>query len=75
MDGRVEAVEFNVSKDFLGIKTPLKDLGLKPNTIIAGIIRGRKAIIPGGMDEIFAGDRVVVIVARQQLIDLNDILK
>ncbi len=75
MDGRVEAVEFNVSKDFLGLKIPLKDLTLKPNTIIAGIIRGRKALIPDGMDEILVGDRVVVIVAQQHLIDLNDILK
>ena len=75
MDGRVEAVEFNVSKDFPGSKIPLKDLALKPNTIIAGIIRGRKSIIPGGMDEIQAGDRVVVIVAGQQLIDLGDILR
>ena len=75
MDGRVEAVEFNVSKDFPGSKTPLKDLALKPNTIIAGIIRGRKSIIPGGMDEIQAGDRVVIIVAGQQLIDLGDILR
>lgn len=75
MDGGVEAIEFNVSKEFKGIKTPLKDLALKPNTLIAGIIRGRKSIIPGGMDEILAGDRVVVIVAGQQLIDLDDILR
>lgn len=75
MDGRIEALEFNVGKEFKGIKTPLKDLALKPNTLIAGIIRGRKSIIPGGMDEIQAGDRVVVIVAGQQIIDLDDILR
>lgn len=75
MNGSVEALEFNASKDFLGIKTPLKDLALKPNIIIAGIIRGRRSIIPGGMDEILPGDRVVVIVSGQQYIDLNDILQ
>ena len=75
MDGRVEALEFNVSKDFKGLKTPLKDMRLKPNIIIAGIVRGRKAIIPGGMDEIQAGDRVVVIASGNQVIDLADILE
>ena len=75
MDGGIEAVEFNVGKEFKGIKIPLKDLSIKPNTLIAGIIRGRKSIIPGGMDEILAGDRVVVIVSGQQLTDLDDILR
>jgi len=75
MGGSVEAIEFNVSKDFKGLRIPLKDLPLKPNILIAGIIRGRKAIIPGGNDEILPGDRVVVIVSGQQFIDLDDILK
>jgi Trk K+ transport system NAD-binding subunit len=43
--------------------------------LIAGIVRGRKAIIPGGMDEILPGDRVVVIVSGTQLLDLEDILE
>jgi trk system potassium uptake protein TrkA len=75
MDGSVEALEFNVSKDFKGLKTPLKDLRLKRNMLVAGIVRGRKAIIPGGMDEILAGDRVIVIVSGNQVIDLDDILE
>lgn len=75
MNGSVEALEFNVSKDFKGLKIPLKDLKLKPNILIAGIIRGRKSLIPGGTDEICAGDRVVAIVSGQRMLDLNDILK
>jgi Trk K+ transport system NAD-binding subunit len=43
--------------------------------LVAGIVRGRKAIIPGGMDEILAGDRVIVIVSGNQVIDLDDILE
>ena len=35
----------------------------------------RKAIIPGGMDEILAGDRVIVIVSGNQVIELGDILQ
>jgi trk system potassium uptake protein TrkA len=75
MDGSVEALEFNVSKDFKGLKTPLKVLRLKRTMLVAGIVRGRKAIIPGGMDEILAGDRVIVIVSGNQVIDLDDILE
>ncbi len=75
MGGSVEALEFNVSQDFKGANIPLKELALKPNILIAGIIRGRKAIIPSGDDVIIPGNRVVVIVSGQQLLDLSDILK
>lgn len=74
MDSNVEALEFNVSPDFKGMKIPLKDLCLKPNILIVGIIRGRKAIIPTGDDMIMPNDRVVVIVSGQQMFDLSDIL-
>jgi len=74
MDGSVEALEFNVNADFKGANIPLRDLSLKPNTLIAGIIRGRKANIPSGNDVIMPGDRVVVIVSGQKFLDLSDIL-
>ena len=74
MGGSVEALEFNVSADFKGAKIPLKELPLKDNILIAGIIRGRKPIIPTGDDMILPGDRVVVIVSGKQLLDLSDIL-
>ncbi|MBR4800004.1 MAG: Trk system potassium transporter TrkA, partial [Clostridia bacterium] len=51
-----------------------KDIQLKPNILIAGITRGRKAIIPSGEDSIQADDRVVVIAAEHKLFDLDDIL-
>ena len=54
---------------------PLKDLELKKNILVAGIIRQRETIIPGGLDMILAGDRVVVISADRKLEDLSDILK
>lgn len=75
MDSSVEALEFKVTPDFKGLKTPLKILNIKPNILVAGIIRGRKAIIPNGDDEIISGDRVVVVVSGQKLLDLSDIIK
>lgn len=75
MDGKAEALEFNVSLDFAMLGIPLKELKLKPNTLIAGIIRNRTPIIPGGNDMILAGDRVIVVAADRRLQDLSDILK
>lgn len=74
MDGRAEAIEFNVSPDFAGLGVALRDLHLKQNILIAGIIRGRKPIIPTGDDMILNDDKVVVIAAGLRLNDLADIL-
>jgi trk system potassium uptake protein TrkA len=75
MDGEAEALEFNVKQDPRLTDIPLKELTLKKNILIAGIIRDRKTIIPGGNDIIMAGDKVVVIAAGIKLSDLSDILR
>ncbi|MBR5314356.1 MAG: Trk system potassium transporter TrkA [Clostridia bacterium] len=74
MDDKAEALEFNVRDDFTGAGVPLKDLKLRKNILIGGIIRDRKTIIPGGNDMILSGDKVVVIAANHILNDLSDIL-
>ena len=75
MDSNVEALEFKVSPDFVGVQTPLKNLSLKDQILIAGIIRGRTAIIPAGEDVILPGDRVIVIAGQKKLQDLSDIMR
>lgn len=75
MDGKAEALEFKVCGSSAITQTALKDLALKPNTLIAGIIRGRKTIIPTGEDKIMPGDKVVVLAANRRLHDLTDIIK
>ena len=75
MDGTVEALEFKVIEGSRVIGTPLKNIVLKPNILIAGITRGRKTIIPSGNDMILAGDRVIVIATEQRLHDIDNILK
>lgn len=74
MDGKAEALEFIVrsAADFTHV--PLKDLRLKKNILIAGILRDRKATIPSGSDVILPGDRVVVIAGHRRLNALSDIL-
>ena len=75
MDGRAEALEFNVREDFAAAGVSLKEMQLKPNILIAGIMRGRKTVIPSGDDSIHIGDRVIVLASGQRLNDLSDILK
>ncbi len=75
MDSNVEALEFNVSPEFKGLGIPLKNMSFKSDILIAGIIRDRQSIIPGGEDVILSGDKVIVIAAQKGLRDLADILK
>lgn len=72
MDGSVEAIEFIVGPEFKHAGTAIKDLSIKKNILIAGIIRNREAIIPSGDDVILEGDSVVVIVSGGGLTDLSD---
>ena len=77
MDGSVEALEFNVQSDFKGQHIALKDIKLKKDVLIAGIIRKRKAFVPTGDDEIIAGDKIIVIAKSDvhRMNDLSDILR
>ena len=74
MDGFAEALEFHVNAGSPVIGKPLKDMKFKPNTLIGGIIRERRAIIPSGDDEIMAEDNVVVIGRGVRFNDVADIL-
>ncbi|MBR4950038.1 MAG: Trk system potassium transporter TrkA [Clostridia bacterium] len=75
LDGKAEALEFRVTEDFKYQQIPLKDMQLKKNILIAGIIRKKSPLIPSGNDVIMAGDRVIVLSAGQILNDLSDIIK
>ncbi|MBO5712743.1 MAG: NAD-binding protein, partial [Clostridia bacterium] len=75
MGGEVEVAEFNVLPGFSLVNTPIKDLPIKPNVLIAGIVRNRKAIIPGGFDEIKEGDSVIIVSSSASVLDLEDIIK
>ncbi len=75
LDDKVEVLEFSVKPDFLQLGICLKELKTKPNTLIAGIMRDRKIIIPTGNDMLLAGDRVVVTAANERINTLSDILK
>lgn len=75
VNNQVEAIEFYIpdSTKYTGIK--LKDLAIKPNILVASIIRNNKVIIPSGNDYLQAKDSVIVITTNKQIRDLEDILE
>lgn len=76
MDGRAEALEFNVRAESSVTGTPIKDLKIRQGVLIAGIIRyGKKTVIPTGNDSIEVGDKVIVLSSGHKLSDLKDILR
>ena len=75
MDGKAEALEFNVRSDFEHLDEPIKTLKIKKNVLIAGIIRGRQTIIPSGDDHIAQGDKVIILATGIKMNDLSDILR
>ncbi len=75
MDDKVEALEFIAKAGLDILDIPFKDLKLKSNILIAGIVRDRKVIIPTGADMITAGDKVIVFAANHRINDLSDIAR
>ncbi len=75
VDRRVEALEFIVRQGSKCIDRPLKDLKLKPNMLIASVVRNGKSQIPDGGTRIKAGDRAIIVTTDNGLDDLDDILE
>ncbi len=74
LDGQAEAIEFIAREGSRVLDIPLATLRLKPNLLIAGIIRGSRVIIPSGRDCIEAEDSVIVVTANRYFRDLDEIL-
>ena len=75
VNNQVEALEFIAKENKKLTNKPLKELKLKPNILIAGIIRDGNAIIPSGNDCIMPEDSVIVVTTNTFLDDLNEILE
>ena len=72
--GKAEAIEFIANAQTVGLDTPLRDLKLKKNILIACINHNGTIIIPRGMDRISYGDTVIVVTtAGEPIAELNDI--
>lgn len=73
-EGQVEALEFLADSETPHCDEPLKDIKLRPNILIACIIRGRSTIIPNGDSHFSRGDTIIVVsTGETKLRSINDI--
>lgn len=62
LDGRVEALEFRMTRATRNLGVPLKDMSLRHGILVAAITRAGRAFTPTG-DDCFMEDDTVVVVA------------
>lgn len=53
----------------------LRDLQIKKDVLISGIILKNKVIIPGGSDIIEPHDNVIIVTTNRYFTDLDEILE
>ncbi len=75
MDGKAELLEFIIKSDNEATSIPLKNLNLKSNVLVCGIIRNRKPIVPSGDDMLLPGDHVIILTSGHRMNDVTDILR
>ena len=74
--GNVNALEFNVHDGCKLIDIPFKDLKIRENILVAGIVRKNgDIIIPDGSTSFSIGDDVVIVTTDNKLDDLNEIVR
>lgn len=74
IDNSVEAIEFIAKENKKLLNITLSELKLKPNILIAAIIRNEEVIVPSGSTTIMQNDSVIVITKDHNLYELGDIL-
>ena len=74
-DERAEAIEFKVMENSNATGKQLKEMKLKPNTLVSFINRSGKIIIPKGDDSIEVGDTVMIVTKNKGFTALTDILR
>ena len=74
LGGKAEAMEFEVQPSAPCVGIQLRDLRMRPNTLVAVIARHGKVIVPGGNDHIEVGDRVIIMACESGISDLNEVI-
>ncbi len=72
---KVEALEFPVTASFGYKGIPLKELNIKKNYLVNGIVRDREFIIPTGDTVFMEGDKVLVVTTEKNVSDLEYIIR
>jgi len=74
LDGKAEALEFEIKDNSSVVGKSLCRLQIKKNVLVACINRDGKTIIPRGQDTIEVGDSVIIVTTLIGLKDIKDIL-
>lgn len=72
---KVEALEFPVTSSFGYKGVPLKELNVKKNFLVNGIVRDGEFIIPTGDTTFMEGDKVLVVTTEKNVSELEDIIR
>ena len=75
MDGKAEALEFIARAEDPYIGIPLKNLRVRPGSLVAVIVRKGQVIVPFGNDYIEAGNSVVILTRDSGITDLNEVIR
>ena len=70
-----EIIEFELHKKNRLLKHPIRTLHLPSKSIIAGIIRGHKGIIPDGDFQLEINDKVIVLALPEAIHQVEEIFK
>ena len=74
LDGKAEALEFNIGENSSVTDIPLEKLQIKNNVLIACINRNGRIIHPRGQDVIKPYDTVVIVTTHKGFQEVEDIL-
>jgi trk system potassium uptake protein TrkA len=74
-EGQAEIIEFQATAGLSILGKPFSELDLPRGIIVAALIRGPKALIPGGGDEIREGDSVVLFSLQERIGYVEALLK
>ena len=58
---RIELVQMELSEKSKMLRKPLSKLNLPNNTLIAGIVREKEFLVPGGADYLLPNDRIYIL--------------
>ena len=72
---KVEALEFTVTGAFGYKSIPLKELNIKKNFLVNGIVREGEFIIPTGDTVFMEGDEVLIVTTEKHVSGLEDIIR
>ncbi len=73
-NGQCDAMEFVIGREDMYIDTPLRDVPIRKNVILASVMHKGKSIIPDGNTVYHVGDTVVVTAtAEESILQFNDI--